>query len=263
MTLIPADMLGQMQEMATLSHMSALDSDVNRILQDKYLSTDVKFKHYQDALQRYQMGSQPRAMPPLPPPAATHPVEAVNNFPKQQLLANIPKQKQRSAKMLADFIENIPDLSLTAKNELRINNETIPNSNIVDLFGDLTRDHQADPVPRGYEQFTELLNAYNVPLEAIGNRKRRESIAQIAMPVAVEADRKRQSSKSNKRQPALEEMPALRKKEEAVRRRRMQPVVIDEELEGTPRKSNRLQQQSGSKKNYAKINRGTQQWKGV
>ena len=249
MTLIPADMLGQMQQMPVLSHLSALDTDMNRILLDKHLSTDVKFKHYQDALQRYQMGMQPP--PPLPAqPVETAAVATTKLFPKQQLLVNIPKQKQRSAKMLAEFIENIPELSLTAKNEIRINNETIPNSNIVDLFGDLTRDRQVGPLPHGYQQFTELLNEYNVPLEAIGNRKRRDSIAQRrdeGTPLLLGR------RLSDSEEPFT---PHDRQLDEVRRRRRMQPVLIDEEMKETPRHSKRLQQRNGSRK---EMNRG-QDW---
>ena len=257
MTLIPADMLGQMQQMPVLSHLSALDTDMNRILLDKHLSTDVKFKHYQDALQRYHMGLQP---PPLPQQPATQPVEtesvaaAPKLFPKQQLLVNIPKQKQRSAKMLAEFIENIPELSFTAKNEIRINNETIPNSNIVDLFGDLSRDRQVGPLPYGYRQFTELLNEYNVPLEAIGNRKRCDSIAQRRAEGTPLLERRL----SDFEEPFT---PHDRQLDEVRRRRRMHPVPIDEEeLEGTPRQSKRLQQRNGSRKDYRKLNSG-QAWR--
>ena len=174
MALVPAEMLNQLKDAPLMTQMSALDEDMGKILQHKQMSTDLKFRRYQDALQRYQGFVTERDAPSRPPPPPPETFDA--NISKDLLLPGIPQQKMRNAKLLADFIKNIPELSVTDRNEIRINGETIANSNIIDLFADLTRDRRGGPPPRGMHEFVTLLQNHNVPMEAIGNHKRRETI---------------------------------------------------------------------------------------
>ena len=224
MTLIPSDMLGQMKETPLIVHMSMLDSEMDKILKDNQLPMDQKFRQYQTALYRYHISQQERDKSALP--LVTEPTH--KRFPKDQLLADIPQQKRRNAKLLVEFIENIPELSLSDKNEIQINGETVLNSNIVDLFADLTRDRRDGPTPRGYDELMTLLNRHNIPLEAIGNRQRRDRM----MPEEVRTPEKR-------------------------RRRRQSSLDYEEPPPTTERKSSRIAQ--GQRKNYAAMARG-QPW---
>ena len=225
MTLVPADMLGQIREMPLITHMSNLDLEMDKILQDKQLPMEQKFRQYQTALYRYQVSQHERDKPKI---KEQLPVVESKRFPKEQLLADVPRQKQRNARLLVEFIENIPELSLTDKNEIRINNETIPNSNIIDLMADLTRDRREGPPPRGFQEFSALLHEHNVPLEAIGNRKRRETMT-----------------------------PQMSETNTPVRRHRRQES-LDDETPIIERKSSRIAK-LGPRQNYASIERG-QRW---
>ena len=55
MALVPADMLGQIREAPLLTHMSQIDKEMNNIVQNNEMSTDMKFKMYQDALRKYHV----------------------------------------------------------------------------------------------------------------------------------------------------------------------------------------------------------------
>ena len=231
MALIPAEMLGQMKETPLIMQMSALDQDMGQILQNKQLSTDMKFLKYQDALQRYHIMVNDRDKPvhqvQAPPEQAT-----ARKIPRELLLRSIPQQKLRNAKLLADFIETIPELSVSERNEIQINGATIENSNIIDLFSDLTRDRRGGPIPRGHDRFVALLHDHNVPLEAIGNQRRRET---FNTPVSSTANTPTSNNRRRHRQPSLDS--------------------IDELI--TPRQSRRLVQQ-GPKRNFAQMHRGWQ-----
>ena len=197
MTLIPSDMMVQMKETPLIAHMSMLDLEMDKILKDNQLPMDQKFRQYQTALYRYHISQQERDKPTLP--LVTEPTH--KRFPKDQLLSDIPQQKRRNAKLLIEFIENIPELSLTDKNEIQINGKTVLNSNIVDLFADLSRDRKDGPPPRGYDELMTVLNRHNIPLEAIGNRRRRDTMIPDDVTTPAKRQRRRQSSLEDEEPP--------------------------------------------------------------
>ena len=206
MALVPADMLGQIREAPLLTHMSQIDKEMNNIVQNNEMSTDMKFKMYQDALRKYHVLTHERdnqthiaeQQPPLAAAAAAQPGAAAarsaaaartpgaKRVPTDALLRDLPKQKKKNAKLLMEGLERMPELSLSDKNEIRINGDTIENSNIYDLVSDLTRDRKHNvPPPRGHQQLMTLIRQHNLPMLAIGNQQRRNALYTPPSPGVV------------------------------------------------------------------------------
>ncbi len=249
MALVPADMLGQIKEAPLLTQISNLDRGMGSILQNKQLSTDAKFHQYQDALQRFQMLQHERDRP------ASVPKET--KLPKE-LLLDVPAQKKKKARILFDFIENIPELDVNRRNEVIISGETIENSNIVDLFAALTLDRQEQP--RGFQEFSALLRRNNVPMEAIGNRQRLNILtpARVVTPVVGSAA-STPSTAGRRRRPGTPASAAASTPSTAGRRR---VEYVDRSPSPQPqpqphRRSNRLHARIGPQRNYAAMNRGS------
>ena len=172
MALVPMDFASHTKEAPLLNQLSSLDKEMQMVLSDS-ASTDVKFKKYQDAIRRYQHFTDVRdEKVPVPPTNTRREEQILPALPAQQIIRNMPNQKQRSARILLDFLGNIPELGISNNNEIIIDGNTVKNSNIHDLVSDLTRDTRSAR-PRGSNEFTQLLRAKNVPLEAIGSSRRK------------------------------------------------------------------------------------------
>ena len=181
MALVPLEMagtdyyqrMGQVQEAPLLNKLAGLDAEMGNILRDASMSDDLKFKKYQDALRRYQHFSDVRDERPkqqqLPDP--------IQSSASQQIIGNMPRPKQRSARILLDFMDRIPELSVNARNEIAINDNVIKHSNVHDLVSDLTRDKKG-PKPIGYKELAQLLKDHNIPMDAIGSSFRKNAFRQ-------------------------------------------------------------------------------------
>ena len=170
MALVPMDMVSQMKDAPLLGQLSALDKEMEDILRET-TSNDLKLRKYQDALRRYHQLTDIRDETPVKQ-TITVEEEEVPAIPHQQIIRNMPAQKQRSAKILLDFLETMPELSVNDRNEISIHGKLVKNSNIHDLVSDLTRDTRGRP-PKGLNELTRALKVRNVPLTAIGSSHRK------------------------------------------------------------------------------------------
>ena len=171
MALVPMDFVAQTKEAPLLNQLSTLDKEMETVLKDSG-STDLKFRKYQDALRRYQHLTNVRDEGKIAAPQRIVEDEILPSLPAQQIIRNMPNQKQRSAKILLDFLATLPELAISDNNEIIIDGNSVKNSNIHDLVADLTRDKLGDP-PRGFNEFFKLLKRRNVPMEAIGSQRRK------------------------------------------------------------------------------------------
>lgn len=165
------DFVAQTKEAPLLNQLSTLDKEMETVLKDSG-STDLKFRKYQDALRRYQHLTNVRDEGKIAAPQRIVEDEILPSLPAQQIIRNMPNQKQRSAKILLDFLATLPELAISDNNEIIIDGNSVKNSNIHDLVADLTRDKLGDP-PRGFNEFFKLLKRRNVPMEAIGSQRRK------------------------------------------------------------------------------------------
>ena len=251
MALVPMDIMNQMKEMPLLNQLSNLDKEMESILRDTAASNDMKFLKYQDTLRRYQQLTDVRDQPLQPiQPVQSHPVNREKvTLPSEQIIRNMPVQKQRSAKILLDFLATVPELSVNDRNEIVIDGNVVRKSNIHDLVSDLTRD-QRGPTPRGFNELAHTLKTHNVPLMAIGSTRRRNTFAGEP-PSSVSSKRSRQPS--NMRTLSIEDFPS-----------HSAPIDDDDEWEvSKPRKKSRRVSAQGPQQNYAKVQKGYGLWENV
>ncbi len=176
MALVPLDLVSHTEDAPLLNQLASLDNEMKSILLEN-TGNDLKLRKYQDALRKYQQLTESRTAkkdPPPQPPPVTEPEVREAALPREQIIRNMPAQKQRSAKILLDFMGTIPELEVSNQNEIIINGNTVRHSNIHDLVSDLTRDKKGAP-PRGHPELARLLKAHNVPLEAIGSQHRKNT----------------------------------------------------------------------------------------
>ena len=180
MALVPFEMagadyyqrMGQVQEAPLLSKLAGLDQEMGNILRDSNMSNDLKFRKYQDTLRRYQHFTDVRDEKPRQQLPVTD-----TTLPSQQIVQNMPKPKQRNARVLLDFMDSIPELSVNDRNEIVIDGNVIRHSNFHDLVSDLTRDKKG-PQPTGFDELAHLLKEHNVPMDAIGSVHRKNALRQ-------------------------------------------------------------------------------------
>lgn len=103
----------------------------------------------------------------------TPPGGSKSDLPKQYspsyIIDVIPKSYQTKSKTLLEcMVQNKPKIWWKENGEVVINNRTIPNSNILDLVGDVLRPLKRSK-PIGWEDFASILHDIRVPPSCIGN----------------------------------------------------------------------------------------------
>lgn len=121
----------------------------------------------------------------------------LDKLPKQYspsyIIDVIPKSyRTKSQTLLTHMIQSRPKIWWKESGEVVINNRTIPNSNILDLVGDVLRPLKRSK-PVGWEDFATVLNDIKVPTSCIGNPtnlkfiKRLQSIDSNTSPASASA----------------------------------------------------------------------------
>jgi hypothetical protein len=104
---------------------------------------------------------------------ATPPGGSKSDLPKQYspsyIVDVIPKSyKTKSKTLLECMVQSKPKIWWKENGEVVINNRTIPNSNILELVGDVLRPLKRSK-PIGWEDFASILHDIRVPTACIGN----------------------------------------------------------------------------------------------
>ena len=167
MVMVPQDayssLVSQQKQLypPVIGQLSNLDQELQSILANPNLSTDAKYHQYMNVFGRYQKLRQPTE--PLPPPPPPPPQIETRN-----IVSNLPKAVQRKGKILMDHIQANPEsFTFQKTGELVINGSPVAGSNVTDLIHYATRTRPNVSKPAGYDQFKDLLDATNVPKEAI------------------------------------------------------------------------------------------------
>lgn len=188
MMLVPAsDPYAQHMLPPAVPQLVNLDNEIRQILDLANVPADMKLLNYNQVLRRYMkmrndlMDVQYPAQTPQPPePQAQHEATlsetaaaaaAALPFPDQAILKAIPKKNQLGASLLLDFIKRSKTLSWTDKGEMLVNGHLVPNSNLMDLVSDFSRQRKRIP-PAGAAALASALRSQNVPRECIGNDER-------------------------------------------------------------------------------------------
>ncbi|KAK3909989.1 Nuclear protein MDM1 [Frankliniella fusca] len=161
------------------TQLSALDNEMELIMRKKYADDSLKWKLYNEALQRYLHFNNERKKPVR---------ISVEDFSlddtgdtaliRQQLAAAMPKTYKAAALRLYDYLSTTGSrVTWDSSGLVSLEGTPVTNSNIIDLISDLTRSRK-NFEPVGVSNFIKTLSTLNIPLELIPNEKRRVAIIQ-------------------------------------------------------------------------------------
>lgn len=187
MVLVPHDSVARLHDPPTSSpqiKMSALDSEMSHILQKQYVDDSEKWKKYNETLQRYLHFVKEGQKPVSIEIASVPEKEGVGNesLPssgvRHQVASVIPKTYKDQALKIFDYLSVVGSpITWDSQGVVSVKGAHVAHSNIVDLISDLTR-HRKNFEPVGVTKFVEGLAELNIPLELVGNDKRRTAVLQ-------------------------------------------------------------------------------------
>lgn len=187
MIMVPESTFNAMQQQPqqilqpSMVQMSNLDQEMNTVLSNPNLSTDLKLAEYEQLLRRYRfirdkeyarpMLVQSVNEPPAPIPSPS-PQEQQTIFPTNTILDSLPYTLQRKATLLLDYIRQNPKkFKLSERNEIIIDGNKLDGSNITDLVHEVVRNRVLRDIP-GSKEFASSLQEINIPQEALATTDR-------------------------------------------------------------------------------------------
>lgn len=159
--------------------LTSLNKGLHDILQRDNIHVDEKVKLYSNILQQYlTMRQKQKDVYALPsavtitsaPPSSEEESKQLLQI-QQQVIDSVPKPMQKNAKMLLDRVKQDPRLGWTPRGELIVEEQVIPQSNIIDLINDLLRKRK-NFNPQGWRELSRKLYEGNVPTNLIRNADR-------------------------------------------------------------------------------------------
>ena len=177
--LVPYESVARLHDTPTSSpqtQMNSLDTEMNYILQQTYADDSEKWKRYNETLQRYlHFANEARK----PIPIEIKSVEDDSSQPvsmRQQLASVIPKTYKDQALKIHDYLTSTGSpVTWDRTGAVSIQGTVLRQSNIIDLISDLTRSRK-NFEPEGVTDFVQALANMNIPMDLIGNEKRRTAL---------------------------------------------------------------------------------------
>jgi hypothetical protein len=167
---------GSTQDSGEENMMSALDTEMKKILESKSLPTSQKLAEYNQILHRYLKTTEKRKQPiqieiqePQKPA-----------FDDSEVLEGLPLRNMKSAKNLLTAIKKNTRLSWSDSGELVVDGMPIDGSNIIDLIHDFSRERRPHNPVTGAEVLAKALKKSHVPLEYVGNKHRHKLLDKTA-----------------------------------------------------------------------------------
>ena len=180
-----------------------LDQGLEKFLNAPNIPQDQKAKLYSHYLQQYltmkkkqtqvyrdaaTLKAQPQVVQPVQivqPAQAPQPIQLPQNAEiQQEIVASVPKNLQKQAKLLIERVKRHPNVGWNQRGELLIQGQKVANSNMVDLVKDLLKKRK-NVNPPGWKELATELRESNVPLEYIRNPDRLAFISQHPAPTAT------------------------------------------------------------------------------
>lgn len=153
------------------------DDEMHRVLESN-LSNDEKWKKYEQLLQHYLFYKNPRK-DTLLSNIESNEYEQNNITGKEygisnsKIISSLPKTFQKIGSNLLDFIRttrNVHEITWDDKGVVKVDNEDITDSNIIDLINDLVRNRKSFN-SIGRWKFIRVLWEMGVPQAFIGNHE--------------------------------------------------------------------------------------------
>ena len=143
-------------------------------MRKKYADDSIKWKLYNEALQRYFHFNNERKKPLTISVEDFSTGDSKESLVRLQLAAAMPKTYKDSALRIYDYLSTAGSrVTWDSSGLVSLNGTPVTNSNIIDLISDLTRSRK-NFEPVGASQFIKTLSTLNIPLEL----KRRVAIIQ-------------------------------------------------------------------------------------
>jgi hypothetical protein len=99
-------------------------------------------------------------------------LEPENVWSDETLLKGLPKNKYKQGALLINHIKHNRYIKISKNGEISVDGRFIPNSHIVDLVHDFTRNRSKVELSTGSLQFATALKKQNIPKEYVGNSER-------------------------------------------------------------------------------------------
>jgi hypothetical protein len=197
MLLVSEDMLNaykqqQLLTPPTVKKLTALDGEMESILQRNDIDEAQKAKLYQHALSQfivYHDQAKGERSTGTGHPESSDNDENENETPissadfEEEILSFVPQNMKRAAASIMQRMKMHPSkISWDDMGRLVIKNKTVPNTNILDLVYDAVN-ARGKKAPRGSQEFYTALKDINVSETAIKNKKRLQQMkAQVSSP---------------------------------------------------------------------------------
>lgn len=169
---------------STSDTVSALDSEMLRLLNDKTLSDHEKWNQYQQVLQRFLHFKAVKRAPLQVPVVDTTTTTTTDKHPNldiDEIVGTFPKTYKQDARNFLRAIEKKSELfDWDNDGVVYIRGERIPNSNVIDLLHDIIRTRKST-YPPGWYQLMHLLGQMNMPHEFITNPLCREYLSKMTI----------------------------------------------------------------------------------
>ncbi len=175
-------LLNQQQQLISpaISQLTNLDQQIQTVLANPNLPAFVKAAQYEQLARCYRIMHEREFKRPVPVTFQEQPIiqgemfEQGNFTPQHEktLLRSLPRNHHNKARLLLDHLRQHPDVfQLSDKNELVVNGDKVPGSNINDLVNEVVRQRAVRQF-KGSELFADALASSNVPREALGSKER-------------------------------------------------------------------------------------------
>jgi len=181
MVMVPQDtyssLMSQQKQVYSpvVQQLSNLDQELQSILNNPNLPEEVKYHQYRNVFGRYQQLRNEQFRPAAAVPAITEHIQTGDDLPmedlpvpEKQVIDGLPKTVRMKGRLLLNHLKDHKRFfNWLNSGELVIDGKPIAGSNVTDLVHHATRNRTAVVPPAGYEEFEKLLQATNVPKEAM------------------------------------------------------------------------------------------------
>lgn len=150
-----------------------MDREISETL-NKQMPEDIKAKLYHSILGKYMSHKQ----------LSTDVVRKSPRLDEEEILESLPPNVRYKGRRLLSHIRNNPDVEWNDKGELIYHQSVIKKSNIIDLIGELLKSNSSktEPLLSGWEEFTSILRASDIPKYLIVNSRRWKDIQTTRTP---------------------------------------------------------------------------------
>src|SRR5436190_17324329 len=181
MVVVPPELIARLEHNKSTvgaAENNNLDVEMTRILNDKQLGDNEKWKLYQQVLQRHLHMTAAKREPINLPIVDTEMGETQDRMQRtatalvDELVESFPKIYKSEARRLLRTMARRDDLvSWESDGFVYVKNQKIPGSNIVDILHTIVRVRKVDPLPFGWHEVMQTLKEMRIPTTYICNEE--------------------------------------------------------------------------------------------